>query len=64
MGDKEVETIIEFINEVSCLIYGKQVFFYDKNNNMWYSREHNGYIELRDVIMRLKDGIYPLIQED
>lgn len=64
MGDKEVETLIDFVKEISCLIYGKEVFFYDENDDMWYSREHNGYIEFKDVITWLKDRIYPLIQED
>lgn len=60
---KDIKLMIDFIKEASSIICEKEVFFYDFNEDKWYSREHSGYVEFEEVIDWLKDNIYPMISE-
>ena len=62
MGD--IKLMIDFIKELSCLIYGKEVFFYDFDKNSWYSREHCKEVSLEEIIDWLKKEVYPYFYED
>ena len=61
---KDIKLMIDFIKEISSLIYGKDVFFYDFENNQWYSRDHSGEVEFEEILNWLKERIYPYILEE
>ena len=54
---KDMEKMIDYIKELSSLIYGKEVFFYEEDSNTWYSRDHCRYIELEELIDWLRENI-------
>lgn len=59
----DVELMIDFVKELSCLIYGKEVFFYDFDKNEWYSREHCRIVTFAEIIDWLKNEVYPHFYE-
>ena len=61
---KDIKLMIDFIKELSCLIYGKEVFFYDFDSNKWYSRDHCRYVSFEEIIDWLKKETYPYIYKD
>lgn len=61
---KDIKLMIDFVKELSCLIYGKEVFFYSFDDNKWYSRDHCRYVDFEEVITWLKDRVYPEFDED
>ena len=61
---KELKQMIDFIKDVSCLIYGKEVFFYDSGGDEWYSRDHCRIVSFEEILYWLKDNIYPYFSED
>lgn len=60
---KDIKLMINFIKELSCLLYGKEVFFYDFDDNKWYSRHHCRYVEMEEIIDWLNDRIYLCVKE-
>lgn len=60
---KDIKLMIEFIKNISTTIYGKEVFFYDYEENRWYSREHCRYVEFEEILKWLEEQIYPAISE-
>lgn len=61
---KDILSMIDFVKELSTLIYGKQVFFYDYEKGEWYSREHCRIVTLEEILEWLKDRVYPCFYED
>lgn len=61
---KDIKLMIDFIKEMSCLICGKEVFFYDFDDNKWYSREHSRNVEFEEIIQWLRDNVYPYFYEN
>ena len=59
MVETEISKMIDYIKEVSSLIYGKEVFFYEKDENRWYSRDHCRYVEFEEIIDWLREYINP-----
>ena len=60
---KDIEQMIDYIKEISSLVYGKEVFFYNKDNNTWYSRDHCRDVEFEEVIDWLRENINPYFIE-
>lgn len=60
---KKLEATREFIRETSCKIYGKEVFFYDYEEDIWYSRLDGEYVEFEYVLKRLKSDILSYLSE-
>ena len=54
---KDIKQMIDYIKEISSLIYGKEVFFYDYDTDTWYSREHCENIEIEDIISWLRENV-------
>lgn len=61
---KDIKLMINFIEELSSVVCGKEVFFYDFDDNVWYSREHADDVSLEDIIEWLRDTIYPYLYEE
>lgn len=61
---KDMKLMMTFIKELSCLIYGKEVFFYDFEENIWYSRYHSRNVTLEEIIEWLKIEVYPYFYEN
>lgn len=61
---KDIKLMINFIENLSCVIYGKRVFYYDFDDNTWYSRDHCRNIDFEEVISWLEDNVYPYFDED
>ena len=61
---KDIKLMINFIEELSSVVYGKEVFFYDFDDNVWYSREHADDVSLEDIIEWLRDTVYPYLYEE
>lgn len=61
---KDIKLMIDFVKELSCLIYGKEVFYYNFDNNVWYSRDHCRNVEFEEIIEWLKGAVYPCFYED
>lgn len=57
-----METTIDFIKEISTKIYGKEIFFYDKEKNKWYSREHCDYINTNTVLDLIRYNSYKQVK--
>lgn len=61
---KDIKLMINFIEELSSVVCGKEVFFYDFGDNVWYSREHADDVSLEDIIEWLRDTVYPYLHEE
>lgn len=61
---RDVKMTIDFIIELSCLIYGKQVFFYDFDTDIWYSRDHCRDVTYEEVLDWLKEYVYPMFYDE
>ena len=44
-------------------IYGKEVFFYDCDEDIWYSRFDGEYVEFESVLECLKNDIFSYFSE-
>ena len=51
--------MIDYIKELSSLIDGKEVFFYNEDDNTWHSRDHCRYVEFEEVLDWLREHINP-----
>lgn len=60
---KDIKLMMNFIKQTASILYGKDVFFYDDNEDKWYSREHSGCVEFETIIQWLEDRVFPLISE-
>lgn len=60
---KNMEATVDFIREISCKIYGKEVFFYDCEKDTWYSRLDGEYVEFESIFERLKNDIFSYLRE-
>ena len=60
---KDIKLMIDFVKETSSILYGKEVFFYDFEEDKWYSRDNSGCVEFEEIIAWLKNRIYPYIIE-
>ena len=54
---KDMESIANFIKNISTCIYEKEVIFYNENINKWYSRIHFDYLTLDEVLVWLEEDI-------
>lgn len=61
---KDIKLMINFIEELSSIVCGKEVFFYDFDDNIWHSREHADDVSLEDIIIWLRDTVYPYLYEE
>lgn len=61
---KDIKLMINFIEELSSVVCEKEVFFYDFDDNVWYSREHADDVSLEDIIEWLRDTVYPYLHEE
>lgn len=61
---KDIKLMINFIEELSSVVCEKEVFFYDFDANVWYSREHADDVSLEDIIEWLRDTVYPYLHEE
>lgn len=61
---KDIKLMINFIEELSSVVCEKEVFFYDFDDNVWYSREHADDVSLEDIIEWLRDTVYPYLYEE
>lgn len=55
------ELTMDFIRDISSSIYEKEIFFYDKELDKWYSRKDCDYISFEEVLDILKEDILSLI---
>lgn len=60
---RDYKLMLDFIQELSYAIYGKQVFSYDFDSNSWYSRYHSKNIEFEEVLEWLKVKTLPCFYE-
>lgn len=60
---KNITATVDFIREVSTKIYGKEMFFYDLEKDVWYSRFDSEYINLESVFDRLKSDIFSYLSK-
>ena len=58
---KDKDVMIDFIRNLSSTIYGKEIFFYDKEIDMWYSRLSCGYIKTSEVISWIENEFIDII---
>lgn len=61
---KDIKLAIDFVNELSSNIYGKEVFFYDFDDDTWYSRDHCRNVTFEEITEWLKERIYPCFYDD
>lgn len=54
---KNMESTVEFIRQLSCRLYGKEMFFYDEEEDIWYSRFDCKDVEFDYVFEYLKNDI-------
>lgn len=54
---KDMESIANFIKNISTCIYEKEVIFYNEDINKWYSRIHCDYLTLDEVLVWLEEDI-------
>ena len=54
---KDEGIVIDFIRNISATLYDKEIFFYDKEVDMWYSRLDCNYIKTSEVISWLENEI-------
>ena len=54
---KEMLMTIEFIETISCRLYGKGIFFYDYDDMEWYSRIHGHNVSYEEVLEWLEENI-------
>lgn len=54
---KDMESIANFIKNISTCIYGKEVMSYNEDINKWYSRIHGDYLTLDEVLVWLEEDI-------
>ena len=54
---KDMESIANFIKNISTCIYKKEVMSYNEDINKWYSRIHGDYLTLDEVLVWLEEDI-------
>lgn len=54
---KDMESIANFIKNISTCIYEKEVMSYNEDINKWYSRIHGDYLTLDEVLVWLEEDI-------
>ena len=60
---KDVKLMIDFITELATKEYGKEVFFYNYDDDTWYSRDHCREVEVEEILDWLKERVYPFYYE-
>ena len=54
---KDEGIVIDFIRNISVTLYGKEIFFYDKEVDIWYLRLDCNYIKTSEVISWIENEI-------
>lgn len=60
---KDVKLMVDFITELATKEYGKEVFFYNYDDDKWYSRDHCREVEVEEILDWLKSRVYPFYNE-
>lgn len=52
-----LESNVEYVKELGQLIYGKEIFSYDYENDLWYSHYHLRVIELDEALEWIRERV-------
>ena len=53
----DLHSNVEYVKEIGKLIYGEDVFFYDYNLDVWYSKCHSRNIKLDEALDWIRENI-------